>query len=294
MKPLMLPPIICWGEVLWDRFDEGPQLGGAVANVAWHLAMLGAPVALVTRVGDDADGHEAIRRLAARGVDTSLVQIDPTRATGSVEVATVMGEPRYTLVPGRAWEQLEATPAALAAIEAAPAFVYGTLAQRAGLDTWRTAVTAARGLKVCDPNLRPGKEDRDAVVAALEVADVVKLGEREVDACSRAVMQPDLLGWLLARRDPRAKLVALTRGKHGSTLHTAEHRVEVPAIPAPSGGDNVGCGDAYVAVLTAGVVLGWPLARMATVAARWSAWVAGERGATPSIPAALARRLIAT
>jgi fructokinase len=169
----MLPPIICWGEVLWDRFPDGSQLGGAVANVAWHLAMLGAPVALVTRVGDDDDGREATRRLAARGVDTSLVQIDPARATGVVEVTTVLGEPKYTLVPGRAWEQLEASAPTLAAIEAAPAFVYGTLAQRAGLDTWRAAVTAAKGLKVCDPNLRPGKEDRDAVAAALQIADVV-------------------------------------------------------------------------------------------------------------------------
>lgn len=287
----MLPPIICWGEVLWDRFPDGDRLGGAVANVAWHLAMLGAPVALVTRVGDDEDGREAIRRLAARGVDTSLVQVDATRATGEVRVEVARGEPRYTLVPDRAWERIEATSEALAAIERAPAFVYGTLAQRAGLDAWRAAVTAARGLKVCDPNLRPGKEDRAAVGAALEVADVVKLGEREVDACARAVMQADLLGWLLARRDPPAALVALTRGARGSTLHTAEHRVEVPAIPAARGGDNVGCGDAYLAVLVHGLVARWPHGEIGEVASRWASIVAGARGATPDLDADTIARL---
>ncbi|MCA9675667.1 MAG: 3-deoxy-7-phosphoheptulonate synthase, partial [Myxococcales bacterium] len=70
----MLAPIVCWGELLWDRFPEGAALGGAPANVAWHLAMLGAPVAMATRIGDDADGREARRRMAARGIDTSLVE----------------------------------------------------------------------------------------------------------------------------------------------------------------------------------------------------------------------------
>lgn len=282
----MLPPIICWGEVLWDRFPHGPRLGGAVANVAWHLAMLGARVALVTRVGDDDDGREATRRLGARGVDTSLVQTDPERATGEVEVTVEGGEPRYRLVPDRAWERIEATPAALDAIAAAPALVFGTLAQRAGLDAWERAVAAARGLRVLDPNLRPGKEDPAEVRAALAVADVVKLGDREIEPCARAMMQADLLDWLLVRRDPPAKLVALTRGPKGSTLHTASHRVEVPAITAAPGGDNVGCGDAYVAVLVHGLVAGWPLGEIGEVASRWAAAVAGARGATPELDVA--------
>ncbi len=279
----MLPRIICWGEVLWDQFPDGPRLGGAVANVAWHLAMLGAPVALVTRVGDDDDGREATRRLAARGVDPRLIQVDRERATGVVEVSTVDGEPRYRLVPERAWERIEATPPALDAIAAAPALVYGTLAQRAGLDEWRRAVDAARGLRVLDPNLRPGKEDRVAVAAALATADVVKIGEREIEPCARAVDQTDLLDWLLVRRDPPAKLVALTRGPEGSTLHPASVRVEVPAIAAAPGGDNVGCGDAYLAVLVHGMVAGWSLGTIGEVASRWAAAVAGVRGATPDL-----------
>ena len=29
--------VIVWGEVLWDQFPDGAELGGAPANVAWHL-----------------------------------------------------------------------------------------------------------------------------------------------------------------------------------------------------------------------------------------------------------------
>lgn len=296
----MLPPIVSWGEVLWDRFvDAGPEgaaLGGAPANVAWHLAMLGAPVALVTRVGDDDDGRAATRRLAARGVDVSLVQVDPERATGEVQVTVEAGEARYALMPGRAWERIEATEAALAALARAPAMVFGTLAQRKdeGLATWRDAVAAcgAATLKVCDPNLRPRTTDVRAVSAALEIADVVKVNEREVAQIEQWVGTRDLVDWLLVRRRPAAKVVAVTRGATGSTLHDASERVEVPAWRPAVPGDNIGCGDAYVAVLTFGLCRGWSLGAIGALASRWAGMVAGARGATPDLDADAITQLI--
>ena len=73
--------VVIWGEVLWDRFPDGDQLGGAPANVAYHLGQAGGWARLVTRVGDDELGRRAIARLA-HFVDTSLVQIDSERETG--------------------------------------------------------------------------------------------------------------------------------------------------------------------------------------------------------------------
>ena len=80
--------MVCWGEILWDRFPDGPRLGGAPANVAYHLGVLGRPVALISRVGDDDDGRTALAALAARGVDVAPVAVDRERPTGSVEVPT--------------------------------------------------------------------------------------------------------------------------------------------------------------------------------------------------------------
>src|SRR5678815_4689862 len=96
--------VVIWGEVLWDRFPDGDRLGGAPANVAWHLGQAGGWARLVSRVGDDPDGRRAIEKLS-EVCDADLVQLDPDRATGEVLVATEDGEPRYTLVPGRAWER---------------------------------------------------------------------------------------------------------------------------------------------------------------------------------------------
>ena len=140
--------VVIWGELLWDRFPPergGDQLGGAPANVAWHLAQAGGWAQLVTRVGDDDDGRRALAELDDL-VDTSLVQVDPERATGEVTVELEGGEPRYTLHAGRAWERIACSAAVHAAIRDAGVFVYGTLAQRTaeGLSHWQRAIAAAQ------------------------------------------------------------------------------------------------------------------------------------------------------
>ncbi|MDB4953004.1 MAG: sugar kinase, ribokinase [Myxococcales bacterium] len=276
--------VVIWGEVLWDRFPDGPQLGGAPANVAWHLGLAGGWAQLVSRVGADDDGARAIEQLS-RACDTSLVQIDPERPTGEVEVRIQHGEPRYRLVPGCAWERIACTEDVKRAVEEASVLVYGTLAQRtaAGLDGWRSAVAAARGscLKVCDVNLRKTEtgeiEQGVAVMEAIAAADVVKVNDRELARLA------EWQGW----RDPiqvlrDRRVLAVTHGAAGSTLYGEAGVVEVPGMPAAPGGDNVGCGDAFIALLVHGMTLGWDLALSGRVASKWAAAVAGARGATPA------------
>ena len=272
--------VVIWGEVLWDLFPDGEQLGGAPANVAWHLGLAGGWAQLVTRVGDDDAGRRATARLADV-CDVSLVQIDRERATGVVEVNVKSGEPRYRLVPGRAWERIEHTPAVAAALGEAGVLVYGTLAQRTpeGLAGWRAAIgSASKCVKVCDLNLRKTETDgneRAAVDEALAAADVVKVNDKELARLA------DWRGWTdpIAALAPR--IVAVTHGAAGSTIHGKTGAIRVPGVAARPGGDNVGCGDAYLAILVHGMTLGWDLAHCGAAASRWAAAVAGVRGATP-------------
>lgn len=276
--------VVIWGEVLWDRFPDGDRLGGAPSNVAWHLGQAGGWARLVSRVGDDDDGRRAIEQLSSV-CDADLVQIDAERATGEVRVDVMDGEPRYTLVAGRAWERIACTEDVRAAIGEAGVLVYGSLAQHTetGIAGWRQAVAAADDtcLKVCDVNLRrtmrenPG--ERRAVREAIDAADIVKVNDGELSRLA------EWFGW----RDPIASLregkrvVAITHGKDGSTLYAERETLRIPGVAARPGGDNVGCGDAYVALFVHGMTLGWDLAQTGAAASRWAAAVAGERGATP-------------
>jgi fructokinase len=287
-------PIVVWGEVLWDRFPTGDLLGGAPANVAWHLGMAGNWSVLATRVGNDEWGLRAIERLQLY-VDTALVQRDATRATGEVTVTVVDAEARYRLVPDRAWEHIEFNVDVRDALAEAAAFVYGTLAQRtpAGFEQWRLAIAAAPAgcIKVCDPNLRGeitklSAHEAMALQHALRCADIIKINDREVAALRDICNWADPVATLLEQ--PR--IVAVTHGDKGSTLHRrnpdgsiATHRIAGVAISplADSQRDNVGCGDAYVAIFVHGLLEGWNLEDSARAANAWAALVASERGATP-------------
>jgi fructokinase len=238
----------------------------------------------VSRVGDDAAGRDAVTRLA-NVCDADLVQIDAERATGEVLVAFDGKEPRYTLVPGCAWERIACTPDVVTALGEAGVMVYGTLAQHTetGIAGWRAAIAAAQTkcLKVCDVNLRrlpvASANEQRAVKEAIAAADIVKVNDQELARIAEWFAWRDPVAELRAGR----RVVAVTHGKDGSTLYGDKEIVEIAGVQAKPGGDNVGCGDAFVAIFVHGMTLGWDLHTSGNAASRWAAAVAGERGATP-------------
>jgi fructokinase len=287
---------VAWGEILWDLFPSGPILGGAPANVAYHLAALGAPVVLVSRVGEDERGVEAVTRLAAAGVDVSAVQVDPARPTGSVVVHIEGGEARYSLNRGGAWEHIGLDAAAEQAVATARAICFGTLSQRQ--PAARAAFTKALATRppgcvaVCDLNLRPREQDTDLIRWALEHADLLKINEREASALATRFGAPDPIEWLLGELG--IQQVAVTRGAAGCALldrtgEIASH----PGFAASPGGDTVGCGDAFTAVWVHLHLAGAPPQTIATAACRYAAFIASQPGATPPIPEKLRDRLLA-
>src|SRR5260370_9485260 len=78
--------IVGLGELLWDLFPEGKQLGGAPANFAYMTNLLGDVGNVASRVGDDDLAREAKRCLEHLGVRTSFLQSDPAHPTGTERV----------------------------------------------------------------------------------------------------------------------------------------------------------------------------------------------------------------
>ena len=112
------------------------------------------------------------------------------------------------------------------------------------------AIAAAgdRCMKVCDVNLRrlPNVAIGPEIREAIEVADMVKVNDRELA----------LLGGMAALRSgTRKKLIAVTHGAEGSTLYGDGAPISIPGVHSAPGGDNVGCGDAYLAILVLGYIL---------------------------------------
>lgn len=291
------PKIVCWGEVLWDLFPDARRLGGALANVAYHLALFGERVALASRVGDDEFGREALQTLTAHGIDTSTVQVDRARPTGRVEVSLHGREPSYRLVPGCAWEHIQVTESVERALSSASAFCFGTLSQRNEISHFQRALThlPERCVRVCDVNVRPQHIDFDVLTVALQAADVVKLNEQEASTLAERASVDDVCAWLFDRM--HVEVVARTLGERGCVLQRRGQRCEHPGYPvggthsAPDidagGGDNVGAGDAFTAVLVHALLAGRELSEIADTANQYAAYVASQAGATPAIPASV-------
>lgn len=281
------------GEVLWDLLPGGAQLGGAPANFACHARALGADAAVVTRVGRDARGREILDRLQALGLPSSLVQVDETRPTGTVSVELEGdGVPRFTIHEGVAWDSLLAPEPALAAAGGADAVCFGSLAQRH--EPARSSVqalvaaTPAAALRIFDVNLRQQHYSREVVEQSLRLANVLKLNDGELPVLAslfgldgEAEAQLDAL----ARRF-ELRLVALTRGGHGSLLRGDAGSSEHPGVPAQVE-DTVGAGDAFTAALAMGLLLGWPLDEVNARANEVAAHVCTFAGATPPLPGPL-------
>ena len=280
----MAPRVVGIGELLWDVFPGGRRLGGAPANFASHCARLGCRGAVVSRVGDDALGTQALAQLSALGVEARL-QIDPVLPTGTVTVAIGPGgQPSYTIHEGVAWDALEDPGAAQA-----DAICFGTLASRdprsRGAIQRFLDAAAPTCLRVFDVNLRQTFHTPERVRALLGRCDVLKLNEDELPVVAAMAGVPAVPQALRARFGLR--LVALTLGARGSILCTARDRREEPGVPVEVV-DSVGAGDAFTAALVTGLLQGLDLATLHRRATALAAFVCTREGATPDTRAFLA------
>jgi fructokinase len=277
--------ILCVGEVLWDALPEGLFLGGAPFNVACHLRGAGLPAAMVSRIGDDRLGEEVLRRATRYGVGVDLIQVDAVLPTGFVRVAIdEAGNPAYEILAPAAWDAIEPSEALLRRAREARAIVFGSLAQRDA----RSRATIARlwesdAMAVFDVNLRPPFDDRDVVDRSLRRADVVKLSELELASVAE---------WFALRGTPRAQVAALaetfscdvvclTRGSEGAALWHDGRWTEHPGFKVEVR-DTVGAGDAFLAVLLAGLFAGGSDASLLQHANLIGAYVATQYGAVPA------------
>jgi len=279
--------ILVLGEALIDVFPDGERIGGAPFNVARNLAALGTHPLFVTRIGPGPAGERVLSQMRELGMPQHGVQRDRERPTGRVQVRLENGQPSYYIEPDAAWDCLDAEAATACVRAARPALAYfGTLAQRsaASREAVREALSASPALRLLDLNLRGIADERAIAEASLELADVLKLNEEELQALV-AWFEPQLreseatAAYALIGRFNLQRLV-VTRGDRGWSCYQAGSRrvLEGPS-PQVTVVDAVGAGDAFAAVLLLGEMRGWTLETTLLRAAEFAARACTLHGA---------------
>jgi fructokinase len=295
----MKKTVVGLGELLWDILPDQTHLGGAPANFAYITSLMGDRGVVASRVGFDARGQEAHRRMEALGLLSAFVQTDQVYPTGTAQ-AQVDGEGQASFVIAQpvAWDFLAWTAQWRDLAREADAVCFGSLAQRSSQsrETIRAflGATPRAAVRVFDVNLRGDFYSPDLLADSMSLADIVKLNDEELPRIMK------LGGFAHADEKSSAEklltlydleLVCITRGHRGSLLvsqsGSSEHagfRVKVA--------DTIGAGDAFTAGLIHEYLRGAPpdrmkldgmnLDRINEVANRVGAWVASQAGATPT------------
>jgi len=279
--------ILSYGETLWDQFPDGDVLGGAPFNFAYRAGSLGDRAIMASRLGCDDLGRKAFAEIKALGMETSLIQWDEKRPTGTVKVSLdERGCPDFYIVPNVAYDHIVMDSALADAAAAADCVCFGTLIQRAEASrrTLYELLEASPGsIKFLDINLRKDCFWEGTVARSLEYADMLKLNDSEArqlgsmfdlrrldyPAFSREVMDRWSLSHCLITFGERGALVS---SREGGQAYLPGYRVKVV--------DTCGSGDAFAAGFLHAHLAGRPLLECCTLANVMGAIVATQKGAT--------------
>jgi fructokinase len=280
--------IVGLGELLWDVLPKGKELGGAPANFAYMTSLLGDHGIVASRVGSDALGRTAGRRLERIGLRSKFLQIDTQHPTSTAKVdVDPLGQATFEFTPNSAWDYFEWTPEWQKLASTADAVCFGTLAQRSpqSRSTIRSFLQeVGRGTtRIFDVNLRAPFYSAEMFDDSLKLSDVVKLNQDELPIVVKSLGgtftdEERSARWL--RDKYGLRLVCITRGAKGSLL-VSSTEVQQHAGIRVSVADTVGSGDAFTAALIYHYLRRASLATMNEAANRMGAWVASQTGATP-------------
>ncbi len=238
--------ILAFGEILYDMFDGEAKIGGAPLNFAAHFAKLGGDGYVLSSVGKDKLGEEAIEICGKLGVNRKYITAVDYK-TGVCNVTHDGDEPVYDLSMIGAYDNISLTPEALEEIkkENFDIFYFGTLAQRseASRKTLMSLLEVGCFKKVFfDMNLRQQYYCTDIIKESLTKSDIVKVNRSEFEmlkACGICGNQEDLCEIFGIEK------LLVTLDKDGMSLYDAKSKtVYSSSKPVNKLLSAVGAGDA--------------------------------------------------
>jgi ribokinase len=258
--------------------------GGKGANQAVAAARLGAPTALIGRVGNDAFGDELKAFLKAQGVDLSLLRETEQAHTGTAIITIANADNTVVVVPGAnaLVGDADVAATALAKGDIAVSQFEIPLATIAAFFKRARAAGATTILNPA-PAIAFGGE-------LLDLADILILNETELGFLAKTELREtdDDQRFIEAARSVQAsrdKIICVTLGKRGVLALVDGEALIIPGRIV-SAVDTTGAGDCFVGAVAARLGGGSSI-RDALAYANAAASICVQRmGAAPSMPTA--------
>ena len=244
--------VACFGEILWDIFPgEKRRIGGAPFNVAYHLHQMGLEVHMISAVGDDAYGAEALQQMDKWHISTQGIQILADHPTSTV-VAHIdeHNDAHYDIIDQVAWDFMEAKAQDHQILSDSQALVFGTLAAR-NPKTRNTLfeLLESSSYNVFDINLRAPYYNVNLIKDLLHKTQLAKFNKAELR------MMLDFLGKTYTDESDSIHYIQdtfdmpeiiVSKGSKGALYANAKDIYFYPTV-AVQVKDTVGSGDSFLA-----------------------------------------------
>lgn len=240
--------LLSFGEILWDLYPNEKYIGGAPFNFAAHFAKHQEQVYMLSCLGMDELGDEAIVRLKELGVSTDYVSRSAVKQTGRCLVTLDKNAvPSYDLISDVAYDHIPCDHIK----EEFDALYFGTLALRR-----KENLAALAGLLkeksfreiFVDVNIRPPFYCEQTVTFAIGHATLLKISDEELPIIAEllSIKNDKAFAKTLKQKYPNLKIILITCGSKGSYCYDGnrEYFCQAQKVRVAS---TVGAGDSFSA-----------------------------------------------
>jgi fructokinase len=278
--------IAAFGEILFDIYASSRNLGGAPLNFIYHINKLTGSGRIISRVGKDHLGREAINFLNSEGFLTENIQIDDEHQTGTAVVSlNEKGEPTFDIEENRAYDFININEENRIRIaQISECFYFGSLAQRNEVSRKSLHSFFNKNIKYFfDVNIRQNFYSKENLSKSLNTANVVKLNFDELKLLEKLFFNKESDLHTASQKiieKFNIELLTVTKGAAGSIMlrdgEVSEHNSEARKVM-----DTVGAGDAFAAITCIGYLNKWNLKKINKLANEFAGQICMISGAIP-------------
>lgn len=276
--------VLAFGEILWDVYPTEKFLGGASLNFGAHLAKHGHEVYMLSALGQDAYGDEALEQVRRWNLKEDFIARLEQPTGSCVVTLDKAGMPSYDLKNHVAYDYI---PGAVKGDF--DVLYFGTLALRGehNRQSVKNLLATKKFAQVfVDVNIRPPYQLPETTQMAAENATILKVSEEELNEVARLLgmesAKHDVFAKALAAKYPNLRYIIITLGGDGAyaldcgsgeEFTCPSEKVEVAS--------TVGAGDSFGAAFLHKLFTGGNIQECLQYAGKVAAFVVSQNPAVP-------------
>ncbi len=245
--------ILALGDIIWDIYPDRKCMGGAALNFAAHVAKLNASSYMLSCLGNDTLGQEALEVIKSYNVNHKYIYFNDKKTGQCIVTLDENKIPTFSLVKDVAFDYLQVEDDIFD--ESFDALSFGSVTYRGAgnYDQVKKIIDA----KICkklffDINLRAPFFDHKTIIYTLKHCDILKVSEEELSYIVKNILLKEDKDYvsgmkLIYENYPNISLILLTCGENGAYAYecdkdilTYQESFKVKVVSTVGAGDCFG------------------------------------------------------